>query len=251
MVLVTSIAARAGSAVASLAEDLLGLYAARALRLPPGFTTGSSLMPHKRNPDVLELVRGRTRALIGPAQAALAIGAGLGLGYQRDLQATKPLQARALDEATAAATVLTAALHGARFDAAALAEGLEAPGIGATDAAEALVLAGMPFRDAYTALAAAHAAVEAGAALAEGLRGAGLEPRLVDVALAACRPDPSRRATPGGPAPSRVLEQVAAFHEAGRAMQAASSALHREAAAAADLLSRPATEILPTAGGTA
>jgi argininosuccinate lyase len=88
------VAQQAGLALASLSQDLIDLFKDGALRLPSGYTTGSSLMPQKRNPDALELARGRSKALAGPAAAVSAILAGMGLGYQRDFQLTKPIPGR-------------------------------------------------------------------------------------------------------------------------------------------------------------
>ncbi|HLF17213.1 MAG TPA: argininosuccinate lyase [Candidatus Thermoplasmatota archaeon] len=201
-------ACRAGHAASGLAQDLLDLFAVKVLRLPDGYTTGSSLMPQKRNPDSLELARAKGKALAGPWAAVWNVTAGLGLGYQRDFQVTKPHLVAALRDATATLELLAPLVQGARFDAEPLSAGLKGPGIVATDAAEALVAAGMPFRAAYAAVAAAYAAVEKGRTLPEALEGQGLPAAALAKALQALTPDPARRRTLGGPAPLRVREAL-------------------------------------------
>jgi argininosuccinate lyase len=206
-------AATMGLATASLAQELLELYAAKALRLPPGFTTGSSLMPHKRNPDSLELARGHSRSLGALAAQVEAIVVGLPLGYHRDFQLVKPVQHAALERARDTCQILAACIEGADFDGEALAHAMQAPGLTATDAAEALVQAGMPFRDAYRAVAHAYAEAEKGTDIQAALTALNLSPQATALALAAFAPDPSRRATLGGPAPLQVRAALGDFHQ--------------------------------------
>src|ERR1051325_7511375 len=89
------LASHAGIVLASLCQDLLDAFGSGALRLPAGYTTGSSLMPHKRNPDALELARGRGLALAGPLASVSALAGHLGLGYMRDFPLTKAHPPRA------------------------------------------------------------------------------------------------------------------------------------------------------------
>jgi argininosuccinate lyase len=208
-----------GAQCASLAQDLLDLFERGILHLPPGFTTGSSLMPHKRNPDALELVRGHGKALGGVAVQAQLIVAGLGLGYQRDLQATKPLLVNGLHDGEQVLVVLTGVVEGASFDAAAATRSLAAPGITATDAAEALVAGGMPFRDAYTVLARHAALVESGVAPDEAVTRLGLAPQPEAAVRAALVPDVTRRAAHGGPAPDAVRASVVEFRRSQHAIE--------------------------------
>jgi argininosuccinate lyase len=237
-------AAQAGFAAASLAQDLLDLYHAGALKLPAGYTTGSSLMPQKRNPDALEMARGRGKAIQGDLAAVTAILAGLGLGYQRDFQLTKPHLTHSLGDATATLGLLAPMLEGAQFDAAVLGRDLAKPSIVATDVAEALVANGMPFRDAYSIVARAYALVESGQSLPAALAAGGLVPADLDAALAATQPDPARRASMGGPAPSRVLESLDALEAEAAATARAVSDAERAAETPFRLLSIPPQTLL-------
>ncbi len=240
----TQAAARAGHAAASLAQDLMDLFAAKAVRLPDGYTTGSSLMPQKRNPDSLEMARGAGRSLQVPWLAVWSLTAGLGLGYQRDFQLTKPHLTAALGKANATLDLLAPIVQGARFDAKALSAGLDNPGLVATDVAEALVAGGMPFRAAYAAVAAAYAQVESGKTFPDALEAQGLPAPLLEKALGALTPDPARRATLGGPAPSRVTEAAAQAQVAGRELAVRVAQAQAEAAKPYELLTASPEELL-------
>ena len=236
---------RVGLAAASVAADLLDLYAAGCARLADGHTTGSSLMPHKRNPDALELVRGHAKALTQAPAAATAIVAGMGLGYQRDFQRIKPLLSAGLTDGHATMAMLHEVVQGATFDAAALARTFDAPGITATDAAEALVAAGMPFRSAYEALAAASKANERGIALDDALAAQGLPHNALAAATAALLPDASRRKTLGGPAPASVQAMLTAFEAQAAALALRLAEAGDQVAVPRRLLSTPPEELLP------
>ncbi|MBW8873748.1 MAG: argininosuccinate lyase [Acidobacteria bacterium] len=115
--------------------------------LPSSMTTGSSIMPQKRNPDVLELVRGRTATAQGCLFEALSITAKLPSGYHRDLQLLKAPLFRGIDLATETLAILTAALPELRFHPERIR--LE-PGVYAAEEAYRLVLEErIPFREAY------------------------------------------------------------------------------------------------------
>jgi argininosuccinate lyase len=136
-----------------LAADLV-LWSAREfgfVALPEAMTTGSSIMPQKRNPDVFELVRGRTAAAQACLFEALAITAKLPSGYHRDLQLLKAPLFRGLDLARDTLDVMTAALAGVRFRA----DRIRLPSeLNATEEAYRLVLEqGLAFRDAYRQVA--------------------------------------------------------------------------------------------------
>ncbi len=125
------------------------------VRLPESAATGSSMMPQKLNPDAAELVRGKAGTAIGRLTGLLATVKGLPLAYDRDLQEDKvPVFAsrRDLRGALQALTVLASGLEVHRER---LAEAASDPLLLATDAAEALVLDGVPFRDAHKRVAEA------------------------------------------------------------------------------------------------
>jgi argininosuccinate lyase len=136
------------------AADVL-LYATQEfgfLTLPEDFTTGSSIMPQKRNPDVFELIRGRSATALGCLTEALAVCAKLPSGYQRDLQLIKFPLFRAIDLALETLAILPPAIAALRFNPAAMR--LD-PAIHAAEEANRLaVREGVPFRDAYRLVAA-------------------------------------------------------------------------------------------------
>jgi argininosuccinate lyase len=124
------------------------------IRLPEGAATGSSMMPQKLNPDVAELVRGKAGTAAGRLVGLLATIKGLPLAYNLDLQEDKPpvfAARRDAARALAALTTLTATLE---IDRERLAQAASDPLLLATDAAEALVREGMPFRDAHEQIGA-------------------------------------------------------------------------------------------------
>jgi argininosuccinate lyase len=132
-----------------LASDLLLFYTQEFafVALPAEFTTGSSIMPQKRNPDVFELVRGRTAVAHACLSEVLGIFAKLPSGYQRDLQLIKPPLFRGIDLALATAAIMTVGIDGVRFRADQIK--LD-PAIHAAEEANALVARdGIPFREAY------------------------------------------------------------------------------------------------------
>ena len=132
-----------------LAADLLLFYTQEFafVTLPASFTTGSSIMPQKRNPDVFELVRGRSAVAQACLAEVLGIFAKLPSGYQRDLQLIKPPLFRGIDLALATAGIMSVAIDGVRFRPEAVK--LD-PAIHAAEEANALVAReGIPFREAY------------------------------------------------------------------------------------------------------
>jgi argininosuccinate lyase len=137
-----------------LASDLLLFYTQEFafVALPDAFTTGSSIMPQKRNPDVFELVRGRTASAHGCLVEALAIFAKLPSGYQRDLQLLKFPLFRGIDLCTQTLDIMAAALAQVRF----VPERIHLdPAIHAAEQAYALVAKeGIPFREAYRRIGA-------------------------------------------------------------------------------------------------
>ena len=123
-------------------------------RLPEHAATGSSMMPQKLNPDVAELARGKAGTAIGRLTGLLATIKGLPLSYDRDLQEDKPPVFAARRDVAGALGALRVLVSGLEFDHERLAQAASDPLLLATDAAEALVREGVPFRDAHEQVAA-------------------------------------------------------------------------------------------------
>ena len=136
------------------AADVLLFYTQELgfLELPDAFTTGSSIMPQKRNPDVFELIRGRSATAQACLTEALGVCAKLPSGYQRDLQLLKVPLFRGIDLALQTLDILPAALDAMRFRP----ERIRLdPAIHAAEEANRLVVSeGIPFREAYRLIAA-------------------------------------------------------------------------------------------------
>jgi argininosuccinate lyase len=124
------------------------------VKLPEAAATGSSMMPHKLNPDVAELVRGKAGTMIGRLTGLLAVVKGLPLAYDRDLQEDKPPVFAARRDVKLALGALAVLVDGLELDRGRLAAACADPLLRATDAAEQLVAAGTPFRDAHEHVAA-------------------------------------------------------------------------------------------------
>ncbi len=140
--------------VGRFATDVLLFYTQEFafVTLPEEFTTGSSIMPQKRNPDVFELIRGRSATAHSCLHEALGIVAKLPSGYQRDLQLLKVPLFRGIDLCQQTLDILPAALAGVRFNR----ERIKLdPSIHAAAEANAIVTReGIPFREAYRRVAA-------------------------------------------------------------------------------------------------
>jgi argininosuccinate lyase len=117
--------------------------------LDEAYSTGSSMMPQKRNPDTLELVRGKAAVVTGRFVSLTGLLHGLPLGYQRDLQDDKEPMFDAVEAVTLALPAITGAIETVRIDTEAMRASCDDPGLYATDLAEALVRGGVPFRDAH------------------------------------------------------------------------------------------------------
>ena len=132
-----------------LASDLLLFYTQEFgyVDLPREFTTGSSIMPQKRNPDVLELVRAASATAQACLDEGLMITAKLPSGYQRDLQRLKPPLFRAIDLACESVDIMSGLIAGLKFvpERIRLGEGLDA----AEQAYRLVIAEGIPFREAY------------------------------------------------------------------------------------------------------
>lgn len=134
-----------------LAEDLI-LWASAEfnfIKISDAYTTGSSLMPQKKNPDVAELARGKTGRVIGNLVALLTLLKGLPMTYNRDLQEDKERLFDTVDTVRATVRIAAAMLGHVKVNEAACARAGSDPALLATDLADYLVLKGMPFRKAH------------------------------------------------------------------------------------------------------
>ena len=143
-----------------LSSDLLLFYTSEFayVTLPDDMTTGSSIMPQKRNPDVFELVRGSQATALGALQETLTLTAKLTSGYHRDLQRLKSPLFRSIDLAAAVLAIMAHALPGVRFRADRIVLGPELDA--AARANDLVVKEGVPFREAYRRVAAELAAAK-------------------------------------------------------------------------------------------
>ena len=119
------------------------------IELSDGYTTGSSIMPQKKNPDMAELCRGKTGRVYGDLMALLTTLKGLPLAYNKDMQEDKELVFDALDTVKLCLTVFTEMLGEMQVKADAMFSAAQKGFMNATDLADYLVRKGMPFRDAY------------------------------------------------------------------------------------------------------
>jgi len=181
------------------------------LGLADGWSTGSSMLPQKKNPDIAELTRGKTGRLIGNLTGLLATLKALPLAYNRDLQEDKEPFFDSLDTVVLALSAMTGLLASSTFHLEAMAEAADAPTSAATDLAEHLVAGGMPFREAHAVVGAlVRQSLDEGIALRELVEAS---PELGPDALflldrgTAVR----RRTTPGGAGPEPVSTQLRAF----------------------------------------
>src|SRR5256714_11906562 len=134
-----------------LAEDFV-IFASQELAyviLPDEYSTGSSLMPQKKNPDAWELIRGKTGRITGALLALLTTLKGLPTSYQRDLQEDKEALFAAHDQVADMLGIAAAALSAKKFNAERLCAAVSNPALLATDAADYLVNRGVPFRQAH------------------------------------------------------------------------------------------------------
>ncbi len=119
------------------------------LDLPQAFCTGSSIMPQKVNPDVLELIRGKTARVVGALHTLLVLVKGLPLAYNRDLQEDKPPAFDAFDTVEACLALAAPLVAGASFHREAIADGLDRGHLDATTLMEHLIRQGTPQRTAH------------------------------------------------------------------------------------------------------
>jgi len=145
-----------------LAEDVILWSTAEFgfIRIGDAFTTGSSLMPQKKNPDVAELTRGKSGRVIGNLVSLLVLLKGLPMTYNRDLQEDKERMFDTADTIRLALRVNAAMFGDIRVHANACARAVADPCLLATDVADALVLNGVPFRHAHEVVGRAVALAE-------------------------------------------------------------------------------------------
>jgi len=145
-----------GVHLSRMAEDLI-LWASHEFKfveLPDAFCTGSSLMPQKKNPDSLELIRGKSARLQGNLSTLLVLTKGLPLTYNRDLQEDKPPVFDSHDQTVLCLAVLAGTIAGMEVHRVHCAAAVSDPALLATDLADYLVRAGVPFREAHHAVGA-------------------------------------------------------------------------------------------------
>jgi argininosuccinate lyase len=181
------------------------------VRLDDAYSTGSSMLPQKKNPDIAELARGKAGRVIGNLTGLLATLKGLPLSYNRDLQEDKEPLFDAVDQLSLALTAVTGLYATLAFDLDRMRQAADWPFAGATDLAELLVERGVPFREAH--------------ALVGALVRDSLERHVPLTELVAAHPDlgaeaadllepgrsVSRRRTPGGAGPDPVAAQLQRF----------------------------------------
>ncbi len=205
-----------------LAEEII-LWASQPfgfVRLPDAWSTGSSIMPNKRNPDAAELVRGHSARIIGDLVSLLVLLKGLPLAYSKDLQDDKP----PLFDAHDLLAVSLAAMAGMIADLKFVPENMRAAAAAghatATDLADWLVSdAGVPFREAHHIAGRAVAAAEAEGKLLDALsleQLQAVDPRIDARALPRLSVEASvaARRSGGGTAPERIGEAIAAARAA-------------------------------------
>jgi argininosuccinate lyase len=134
-----------------LAEDLIWLSGPEHgfFEIPEAFTTGSSLMPHKKNPDALELVRGKAGRVQGDLARLFVLVKGLGAGYHKDFQEDKEAVFDAADTVVSSVAIMTGVVSALGLNAHAMRRGTSQEGIVAAHLAVALAREGMSFRKAH------------------------------------------------------------------------------------------------------
>jgi len=215
--LIETVAALANCAIhlSRIAEELV-LWSTQEfgfVQMSDAFTTGSSMMPQKKNPDMAELVRGKTGRVVGDLVNLCVMLKGLPLAYNRDMQEDKPPVFDAFDTVDASLQILAGSLGAARFDAARMRRALSEGFVDATEVADYLAAKGVPFRHAHHVSGRlVRLALERGVTLSdlslEELKNehAGFEEDIYK----ALDPETAieRRNLPGGPARSMVVAEL-------------------------------------------
>jgi len=184
------------------------------MQMSDAFTTGSSIMPQKKNPDMPELVRGKTGRVVGSLVNLMVMLKGLPLAYNRDLQEDKAPVFEAFDTVHDCLAVLSGAIASATFDKRRMADALQTGFLDATEVADWLALRGVPFREAHhVAGKLVQQAVQQGKTLSqlplETYQAA--HEAFDDTVFRALNMETAieRRDVPGGPARGRVAAAIA------------------------------------------
>ncbi|GGK58664.1 argininosuccinate lyase [Haloarcula sebkhae] len=222
----TSTVATLATNLSGLAEDVVVMASKGHVDLDDDYASTSSIMPQKKNPDTLELVRGRTGDAVGGLNGLLTNLKGQPRAYNRDLQRAGRHAWDAIDSVTESVAVAAGAVATADWPAETLAEAATDGFATATGVADLLAMAGVPFRTAHEVVAEAAASLgpeedapdyEALSAVAEDVLGEPLSTYVDREALAAAL-DPTEsvamRDSRGGPAPDAVAEQVSVAEDA-------------------------------------
>ncbi len=181
-------------------------------RLDDAYSTGSSMLPQKKNPDIAEVARGKAGRLIGNLTGLLVTLKGLPLAYNKDLQEDKQPLFDSVDQTSMALSALGGMIATATFDTDAMAAAAGAPVMAATDLAEWLVARGTPFRDAHAVVGrVVRASLEPGAAPLADLVAADADLGPEAAALVAPGVAVTRRTTYGGGGPAAVAVQLDRF----------------------------------------
>jgi argininosuccinate lyase len=183
------------------------------LELSDTFSTGSSIMPQKKNPDIAELVRGKTGRVYGSLMGLLTVMKSLPLAYNKDMQEDKEQVFDAIDTVSKCLPVFTAMLRTMTLRRDNMRAAAAGGFINATDCADYLVKKGLPFRDAYTIVGRLVAICVAEKKTLETLtldEYRALSPVFDGDVFEAIRLETcvAQRSVPGGPAPSAVEKQI-------------------------------------------
>lgn len=188
------------------------------LKISDAYSTGSSIMPQKKNPDMAELIRGKTGRVYGALMSLLTVMKGLPLAYNKDMQEDKELTFDAADTLIACLKVFSGMISTAEFNTQKL---FKSAGLGftnATDAADYLVKKGMPFRDAHEVIGKIVLYCEKNSLAIDGLTLEQLKgfsevfgADVYDaISLKACV---ESRCLPGGPSPGSVMKHMEKMKE--------------------------------------
>ena len=183
------------------------------MRLADAYSTGSSMLPQKKNPDIAELARGKAGRLIGDLTGFLATLKGLPLSYNRDLQEDKEPLFDAIDTCALTLSAIAGLLDSASIVTDKMSEAADSPANAATDLAEYLVGNGVPFREAHAIVGnMVRQSIERGVGLDELVE---TDPRLGPETIPLLQPGVGvrRRTSPGGAGPQPLELQLKQCHE--------------------------------------